>query len=104
MRGQEFGKVYRKRDMIMGILKCNKKDQSIRLERINASSELAVNSSKFQKKRKLEEIVAHAYHKYLNACDEAGKTELLQHRPGVGLGIALEEGKSLPQKEIHALA
>ena len=29
MRGQEFGKVYRKRDMITGILKYHKKDQSI---------------------------------------------------------------------------
>jgi len=67
MRGQEFGKVYRKCDMIKGILIYNKKDQSIRLERINASSEQAVKSRKFQQKRELEEIVPQAHHKYLNA-------------------------------------
>jgi len=99
-----FGKFYRQPDTTMGILKYNKKEGRISLESVNISTELAIKSRKYQKQRKLEEMVPREYHGYLDVFEEGEKTELPPHRPGVDLDIELEEGQGLPVKKIYALS
>ena len=62
--------------MTMDILKYNKKEARINLESVHINSELAVHSGKYQKKRKLEEMVTEEYHKYLDVFEEEEKTVL----------------------------
>jgi len=90
--------------MTTGILKYNKKEGRISLESVNISTELAIKSGKYLKKRKLEEMVPLEYHGYLDVFEEEEKTELPPHRPGVDLDIKLEEGQGLPVKKIYALS
>ena len=42
-----FGKFYRRKVMTMGILRYNKTNKTLRLEKINLSTDLAVKSGKF---------------------------------------------------------
>jgi len=99
-----FGKFYQRPDTITGILKYNKKEGRISLESVNISTELAIKSGKYQKQRKLEEMVPQEYHGYLDVFEEEEKTKLPPHRPGVDLDIKLEEGQGLPVKKIYALS
>jgi len=102
--GRAFGKFYGRPDTTTGILKYSKKEGRIRLESVNISTELAIKSGKYQKQRKLEEMVPQSYHKYLDVFEEEEKTELPPHRPGVDLNIKLEEGQGLPDKKMYALS
>jgi len=52
-----FGKFYRRPDTTTEILKYNKKEGPISLESLNITTELAIKSGKYQKKRKLGEMV-----------------------------------------------
>jgi len=52
-----FGKFYRIPDTTTGILKYSKKEARISRESVNISTELAIKSGKYQKQRKLEEMV-----------------------------------------------
>jgi len=94
-----FGKFHRQPDTTMGMLKYNKKEGRISLESVNISTELAIKSGKYQKKRKLEEMVPQEYHGYLDIFEEEAKRKLPPHRPGVDLDIKLEEGQGLPVKK-----
>jgi len=75
-----FGKFYQRPDTTTGILKYNKKEGRISQESVNISTELAIKSGKYQKKRKLEEIVPLEYHGYLDVFGEEEKTELPPHQ------------------------
>ena len=88
----------------MGILRYNRTRKTLRLEKINLSTELAVNSGKFQTKRTLEEMIPRKYHHLLDVFEEEEKTELPLHRPRLDLNIELEEGQGLPRKKIYALS
>jgi len=57
-----FGRFYRRPDTTTGILKYSKKERCISLESVNISTELAINSGRYQKQRKLEEMVPQEYH------------------------------------------
>ena len=63
----------------MGILRYNKINKTLRLEKINLSTELAVKSGKFQTKKKLEEMIPLEYHHVLDVFEENEKTELPPH-------------------------
>ena len=52
-----FGKFYRRKDTTTGILRYNKTDKTLRLEKINLSTDLAVKSGKFQTTRKLKQMI-----------------------------------------------
>jgi len=95
-----FGKLYRRPDTTTGILKYSKKEGRISLESVNISTELAIKSGKYQKQRKLEEMVPQEYHEYLDVFEEGEKTKLPPHRTGVDLEIKLEAGEGLPIKKI----
>ena len=95
-----FGKFYRRPDTTTGILKYSKTEGRISLESVNLSTELAIKRGKYQKQRKLEEMVPQEYHQYLDVFEEGEKTKLPPHRTGVDLEIKLEEGEGLPIKKI----
>jgi len=99
-----LGNFYPRPHTTMVILKYNKKEGRISLELVNISTELAIKSGKYQKQRKLEEIVPQEYHGYLDVFEEEEKTKLQPHRPGVDLDMKLEEGQGLPVKKIYALS
>jgi len=99
-----FSKFYGREDTTTGILKYSKKDGRISLESVNISTELAIKSGKYQKPRKLEEMVPQDYHKYLDVFEEGEKTKLRPHRPGVDPKLKLEKGAGLPIKKIYALS
>jgi len=98
------GKFYRRPETTTGILKYSKKEGRISLESVNISTELAIKSGKYQKQRKLEEMVLQEYHEYLDVFAEGEKTKLPPHRTGVDLEIKLEEGAGLPIKKLYALS
>jgi len=99
-----FGKFYRRPDTTTGIHKYNKKEGRISLESVNISTKLAIKSGKYQKERKLEDIVPLEYHGYLDVFEEEAKTKLPPNGPGVDLDIKLKEGQRLPVKKIYALS
>jgi len=99
-----FRKFYRRPDTRTGILKYSKKEGRISLESVNISTEQAIQSGKYQKQQKLEEMVPQEYHEYLDVFEEGEKTKLLPQRPGVDLEIKLEEGEGLAIKKIYALS
>ena len=101
---QAFRKFHQLLDTTTGILKYNKKEGCISLESVNISTELAIKSGKYRKKRKLEEMVPQEYHGYLDEFEEEEKTKLRPHRPGVDLDMKLEEGQGLPVNKIYALS
>jgi len=96
---QAFGPFYQRSDTTIGILKYNKKEGRISLASVNISTELAIKSGKYQKQRKLADIVPQEYHGYLDTFEEEQKTKLPPYRPGVDLHIKLEKGQGLPVKE-----
>ena len=98
-----FGQFYRRGERI-GILRWDKVDNEIQLEAINIRTELAIKNKKNTKDRDTKEIVPGEYHHLLDVLEKGDKTTLLPHRPGIDLGIDLEEGKSVPIKKIYALS
>jgi len=78
-----FGMFYQRPDTTTGILKYNKKEGQISLESVNISTELAIKSGKYQKQRKLAEMVSQEYHGYLDVFEEEEKPKLPPHKPGV---------------------
>ena len=99
-----FVEFYQGPDTTTGILKYSKKEGRVSLESLNISTELAIKSGKYQKQRKLEEMVPQEHHEYSDVFEEGEKTKLPPHRPGVDLEIKLEEGEGLPIKKIYALS
>ena len=99
---QAFGQFYRRGEEI-GILRWDKVDNEVQLEAINISTELAIKNRKSEDKD-TKDIVPREYHHLLNVFEKGQKTTLLPHRPGVDLGIELEQGKQVPIKKIYALS
>ena len=98
-----FGQFYRRGEEI-GIHRWDKVDNEIQLEAINISRELAIKNKKNNKDRDTKDIVPRVYHHLLDVFEKGEKTTLPPHRPGIDLGIDLEEGKTVPIKKIYALS
>ena len=98
-----FGQFYRRGEEI-GILRCDKVDNEIQLEAIKISTELAIKNKKNNEDRDTKDIVPREYHNLLDVFEKGEKTTLLPHRPGIDLGIDLEEGKTVPIKKVYALS
>ena len=79
-------------------------DNDIQLEAINISTELAIKNNKNNDDRDTREIVPQEYHHLLDVYQKGEKKALPPHRPGIYLGIDLEEGKTVPIKKIYALS
>ena len=98
-----FGQFYRRGEEI-GILRWDKVDNQIQLEAINISTDLAIRNKKNNEDRYTKDIVPREYHHLLDVFEKGEKTRLPPHRPGIDLGIDLEEGKTVPIKKINTLS
>src|ERR1700712_3710412 len=94
-----FGQFYRGGEEI-GILRGDKVDDEIQLEAINISTELAIRHKKNNEEKDIRSMVPKEYHHLLDVFEKGEKTTVPPHRPGVDLGIELEEGKTVPIKKI----
>jgi len=80
-----------------------KVDNEIQLEAIHISTELAIKNKKSNEEQDVRDTVPQEYHHLLDVFEKGEKTTVLPHRPGIDLGIDLEEGKTVPIKKIYAL-
>jgi len=69
----------------------------------NISTELAIPSTKGQRKKDLTEIVPEEYWDYQRVLEEEEATGLPPHRPGVDLEINIEKRRRLLLKKIYPL-
>jgi len=79
-------------------------DNKIQLEAINISTEPAIKNKKNNEDQDVRDTVLREYHHLLDVFKKGKKTMLPPHRPGIDLGIHLEEGKTVPIKRIYALS
>ena len=98
-----FRQFYRRGEEI-GILRWDKVDNEIKLGAINISTELAIKNKINNEDRDTKDIVPREYHHLLDVFEKGEKTILSPNRPGIDLGIDLEEGKTVPIKKIYALS
>jgi len=74
------------------------------LEAINISTELAIRKQKNNEDQDVRDTVPQEYHHLLDVFEKGEKTKVPPHRPGIDLGINLEEGKTVPIKKIYTLS
>jgi len=98
-----FGQFYR-RGKTTGILRWDEVDNEIQLEAINISTELAIKNRRNNEDQDVTDTVPREYHHLLDVFEKGEKMTLPPHRPGMALGIDLEEGKTVPIKTIYALS
>jgi len=98
-----FGQFYR-RGETTGILRWDEIEEEIQLEAINISTQLAIKNKKNNENQDVRDTVPREYHHLLDVFEKGEKTTVPPHRPGVDLGIELEEGKMVPPKKIEALS
>jgi len=94
-----FGQFYR-RGETTGMLRWDEIDNEIQLEAINTSTELAIKNKKNNEDQDIRETVPQEYHHLLDVFEKGKETTVPPHRPGIDLGIDLEEGKTVPIKKI----
>jgi len=88
----------------MGIIRCDEVDNKIQLEAINSSSELAIKNKKDNEVKDVREMVPRENDHLRDVFEKGEKTTVPLHRPGINLGINLEEGKTVSIKKIYALS
>jgi len=79
-------------------------DNEIRLEAINISTELAIKNIKTNEEQDVRDTVPQEYHHLLDVFEKGEKTTVPPYRPGINLGMDLEEGKIVPIEKIYALS
>jgi len=94
-----FRQLYR-RGETTGILRWDEVDKAIQLQAINISTELAIKNKKNNEDLDVRDTVPQEYHHLLDVFEKEEKTTVPPHRPGIDLGIDLEEGKTVPIKKI----
>jgi len=98
-----FRQFYR-RGETTSILRWDEIEDKIQLKAINISTKLAIKNKKNNKDQDVRETVPQEYHHLLDVFEKGEKTTVPPHRPGIDLGIDLEEGKTVPTKKIYALS
>jgi len=98
-----FGQFYRRGETI-GILRWDEVDRELQLEAINISTELAIRNKRNNEDQDVRDTVPQEYQHLLDVFEKGEKTTVPPHRPGIDLGIDLEEGKTVPIKKIYALS
>jgi len=98
-----FGQFYR-RGETPGILRWDEIEDKIPLEAINISSVLAIKNKKNNEDQDLRDTVPQEYYHLLDVFEKEEKMTVSPHRPGIDLGIDLEEGKTVPIRKIYALS
>ena len=98
-----FGPLYR-RGETTGIIRWDEIDNKIQLEAINISTALSIKNRKNNEEQDLKDTVPREYHHLLDVFEKGEKAIVPPHRPGIDLGIDLEEGKTVRIKKIYALS
>ena len=98
-----FGHFYRRGEAV-GILRWDEVDDKIQLEAVNISTEPAIRDKKDNENEDVRSTVPKEYHHLLDVIEKGEKTTVPPHRPGIDLGIELEEGKTVPIKMIYPLS
>jgi len=98
-----FGHFYR-RGETTGILRLDEVDNEIQLKAINISTELAIKNKKNYEDQDLRDTVPQECYHLLDVFEKGEKTTVPPLRPGIDLGIDLEEGKTVSIKKIYALS
>jgi len=98
-----FRQFYR-RGETRGILRWDEIEDEIQLEAINISTELAIKNKNNTEDQDIRDMVPQEYHHLLDVFEKGEKTTVPPHRPGIDLGIDLEEGKTVPIKKIYTLS
>jgi len=98
-----FGQFYG-RGETTGIPRWDEVDNQIQLEAINISIERAIKNKKNNEDKDIRDTVPQQYHHLLDVFEKGEKTTVPPYRPGIDLGIDLEEGKTLSIKKIYALS
>jgi len=98
-----FGQFYR-RGETTGILRWDEVDNEIQLEAISISTELAIKNKKNNEDQDFRDTVPREYHDLLDVFEKGETMTVPPHRPGIDLGINLQEGKMVPIKKIYALS
>jgi len=98
-----FGQFY-PRGETTGILRWDEVDNEIQLEAIQISTELAIKNKKNTEDQDIRDTVPQEYHHLLDGFEKGEKATVPPDRPGIDLGIDLEEGKTVPIKKIYALS
>ena len=83
-----------------GILRWDKIKNEIQLEAINIATKLAIKNKKNNEDQDLRDTVPREYHHLLDVFEKGEKTTVPPRRPGIDLGINLDEGKTVPIKKI----
>jgi len=98
-----FRQFYR-RGETTSILRWDEIEDEIQLEAMNISTELAIKNKKNNKDQDVRDTVPQEYHHLLDVFEKREKTMVPPHPPGIDLGIHLEEGKTVPIKQIYTLS
>jgi len=98
-----FVQFYQRGETI-NIIRWDEIEDEIQLEAINISTELAIKNKKNNEDQDVRDTVPQEYHHMLDVFKKGEKKTVPLHRPGIDLGIDLEEGKTLPIKKIDALS
>jgi len=98
-----FGQLYR-RGETTGILRWDQIDNEIQLEVNNITTEVAIKNKKNNEDQDIRDTVPKEYHHLIDVFEKGQKRTIPPHRPGIDLGIDLEEGKTVPIKKINALS
>ena len=98
-----FGQFYRRGETI-GILRWDEVDRELQLEAINISTELAIRNKRNNEDQDVRDTVPQEYQHLLDVFEKGEKTTVPPQRPGIHLGIDLEEGKIVRIKKIYALS
>jgi len=94
-----FGQFYHTGET-KGILIWDEIEDKIQLEAINISTELAIRNKKNHKDQDVKDTVPPEYHHLLDVFEKGEKTTVQPHRPGIDLGMDLDEGKTVLIKTI----
>jgi len=98
-----FRQFYR-RGETTSILRWDEIEDEIQLEAINISAELAIKNQKNNEDQDVRETGSQEYHHLLDVFEKGENTTVPPDRPGIDLGIDLEEGKTVPIKKIYPLS
>jgi len=74
------------------------------MEAINISTELAIKNKRNNEDQDVRYTVPREYHHLLDVFEKRETTTVPPHRPGIDLGIDLEEGTTVPINKIYALS
>ena len=98
-----FGQ-FHQRGETTSILGWDEVDNEIQLEAINISTEQAIKNKQNNEDQDVRDTAPREYHHRLDVFQKGEKTTVVPHRPGIALGIDLEEGKTVPIKKIYTLS